>query len=60
MHEIKWCEEANISDASGVGLGTGLLKVRENLNCKYDKIQDSAMLWAIIFASKSLFSMEQW
>ena len=46
-------------DASGVGLDTTLLQVRDNLNCGYDEAPDSAMFWPIAFASKSLSSTEQ-
>ena len=46
------------TDASGVGLGAILLQMRDKLNCRYDEVPDSAMLWPITFASKSLSSAE--
>ena len=37
------------TDASGVGLGVELLQVRDNLNCRYNKVHDNAMLQPITF-----------
>ena len=45
-------------DASGVGLGAGLLQVRDNLNWRYQKLPENTMLWSIELASKSLSNME--
>ena len=39
-------------------LGTTLLQVRDNLNCRYDEVPDNTMLHPIIFARKSLSSAE--
>ena len=44
------------TDASRIGLGAGLLQVRDNLICRYDEVQDNTMFWPIAFASKSLSS----
>ena len=47
-------------DTSGVGLGTTLLHVRDDLSCRYDEVPDNAMLWHITFASKNVPSTDQW
>ena len=46
-------------DACDIGLGNGLLQVREEMNCGGDKTQDSATLHQIAFASKYLLSVKQ-
>ena len=46
------------TDASGIGLGTCLLQVREGLNCGCDKVPDIATLCLIAFTSKSPSSVE--
>ena len=48
------------TDAAGVGLGAGLLQVREGVNCGCYKAPDNVILCPTAFASKSLSSMEQW
>ena len=47
------------TDASGVWLGTRLLKVRDGVNCRHDEVQDNAALCPVAFGSKSLLSAEQ-
>ena len=47
------------TDASGVSLGIAVLQVRDNLNCRYNKVHDNAMLQPITFARKSLSSAAQ-
>ena len=47
-------------DASGIGLGAGLFQVREGMNCGHEKVQDNVTLFRIVFASKSLTSMDCW
>ena len=44
--------------ASGIGLGARLLQVMDGMNCGHQKMQDSAALCPIAFASKSLLSAE--
>ena len=46
-------------DASGIGLGTGLLQVRDGMKCTHDDTLDNTLLQQIDFASKSLSSAEQ-
>ena len=46
------------TDASDVGLGVGLLQVREGMNCLCDEAPDDMALYPIAFTSKSLFSVE--
>ena len=42
------------TDAFGVGLGVGLLQIREKINCPYDEAPDNTVLHPTAFASKSL------
>ena len=49
-----------VTDASGVGLGTALLQVRDDLSCGYDETPEIAMLWPFTSASKTLSGTEQW
>ena len=55
-------QEATISGiyALGVGLGEGLLQVRDNLNCGYGKVPENKILHPFTFANKSLSSVEWW
>ena len=46
------------TDSSGVDLGTTLLQVRDDLNCRYGEAPDNAMLLPIAFSSKSLSRTE--
>ena len=39
------------TDASGIRLGAGFLKLRDNINCRHDQIPDNATLCQISFAS---------
>ena len=41
------------TDASGIGLGAGLLQVRDGLICGCDEVPDNVTLCPITFASKS-------
>ena len=43
-------------DTPDIGLGSGLLQVRERMTCAYDKTPDNKMLQPIAFACKSLSS----
>ena len=44
------------TDASGTSLGTGLLQVREGMNCGNDEVPDNVTLCQVVFSSQSLFS----
>ena len=44
------------TDVSGVCLGAGLLQVRKDMNCGHKEVSNSAALYSIDFASKSLLS----
>ena len=44
---------------SGVGHGTGLLQVQDDVNCGQDEVTDIATLHLIGFASKSLLRIKQ-
>ena len=46
------------TDVSGVGLGTQILQVKNNVNCGFKEAPDNAMLPPITFASKSLSTAE--
>ena len=46
------------TDASGVGLGARLLKVKEGMNC--DEVQDNALPKPTAFANNSISSVAQW
>ena len=48
------------TDASGVGLSTTLVQVRDNLNCRYHETLDNVVLWPIAFASINLSSIQHW
>ena len=41
------------TDASDIGLGSGLLQVRDDMNSGHDKIPDNAILCPNTFASKT-------
>ena len=41
------------TDASGIGLGAGLLQVREVMNCGHDKVPDISTIHPIVFPNKS-------
>ena len=41
------------TDASGVGLGAGLLQLRDNMGCQKDTAPDNTILSPTTFASKS-------
>ena len=45
---------------SGVGLGAGLLYVKEEMNCGHDEVPDNVTLNPITFAIKCLSSAEWW
>ena len=45
-------------DKSGIGLGAGLLQVRDGMNCWHDETPDNAILCLTAFARKSLPSVE--
>ena len=47
------------TDVSGLGLGVGLLQIRDGINCPQDVALDNSMLRPITFASKSLSSAER-
>ena len=47
------------TDASGVRLGTVLLQTRSGTSCSNDKAPYNSILRPIMFASKSLSSMER-
>ena len=40
------------TDASGVGLGAGLLQVRCGMNCEHGEIADNTILCPVVFNSK--------
>ena len=44
-------------DASSINLGTGLLQLKEGMNCEHDKVSEIATLCMISFTNKSLLSM---
>ena len=45
--------------ASGVILGAGLLPVRDDMNCRHDKVPDNATLHPTALTSNTLLSAEQ-
>ena len=45
-------------DALGVGLGAGLLKVRDGMQFQRNEAPNNAALWPIVFMKKSLTSTE--
>ena len=45
-------------DASGIGLQTSLLQMREGMNLGHDEVLDNLILQPIAFVSKSLYSVE--
>ena len=47
------------TDASGIGLGAGLLQVRDGLNCRSDDILNDTALHPIAFVSRGLSSVEE-
>ena len=47
------------TDASEISLRVRLLQVREDMNCRHDKIWDNEILWPTTFSSKNL-SSEEW
>ena len=47
------------TDVSGIGLGTALLQLRDNMGCQKDTAPDNPILHPIAFASKSLTGAEQ-
>ena len=47
------------TDASGIGLETTLLQLRDNMNCPKDTAPDKTIIHPIAFASKSLTGAEQ-
>ena len=47
------------TDASGIGLGTALLQLRDTMGCQKDTVPDNTNLHPIAFASKSLTGEEQ-
>ena len=61
---MKFCDALNPlyldTDASYIGLAADLLQMLEGMNCRHDVMSDSAALYSITFASKSLSSMEWW
>ena len=61
MHEILQQNQTPVpgTDASGIGLGTTLLKTRDGTACPRDTAPDNTILRPITFASKSLTSAEQ-
>ena len=50
-----YCE----THALGVTLGTGLLQVRDVMNCGHDKVPDNATLCPMALTRKSILSAEQ-
>ena len=46
------------TDASSIGLGTGLLQVRDCMNCRLDEALNNTALCPIAFTSGSLSSMK--
>ena len=48
------------TDASGIGLGTALLQVRQGMNFGHNEVPDNATPHLIVFTSKSLSSMKGW
>ena len=46
------------TDASGVGLGAGLLQTRNGINCGHDEVPDNVIMCSTAFASKFLSSAE--
>ena len=46
-------------DASGIGLGAGLLQVTEGMNCEHDKVPGNAAFHPTALTSESLSSVEQ-
>ena len=47
------------TDTSGIGLGAGLLQVRDGMNSGHDKVPDNVILCPITFTSKTLSCVEQ-
>ena len=45
-------------DASGIGLETGLLQVREGIYCERDEVQDNIVLLPTAFMSKRVCQAE--
>ena len=48
------------TDTSGVDLGTTLLEVRDNLNCRYNEALDNAVLQCTAFTKKIISTTEWW
>ena len=46
------------TDASGVGLEAGQLRVRDRMNCPKDTAPGNIILWHIMFASQNLSNAE--
>ena len=47
------------TDASGFGLGSSLLQVRDGINCRQDKVSHNTAFFPTAFAGKSLPSLER-
>ena len=47
------------TDASGVGLGAGLLQTREGMSCSTDEVTDNSILRLITSGSKNLSAPER-
>ena len=47
------------TEASGVGLGDGLLQTRSNTSCHRDEVPDNSIFRSIVFTSKSLTGAEK-
>ena len=61
MYEILWCIKTVYleTDTSCIGLGTKLLWVKDNVNCRHDDVIDNEVLQPFAFANKSL-SIAEW
>ena len=55
---MKFYDALKTPIARGIGLGAGLLKVQEGMNCEHDGVPDIATLCPIAFASKTFSSIE--
>ena len=42
------------TNASSISIGTGLLQVKDGMNCWHDEVLDNAILHPIVFAIKCL------
>ena len=60
MHEVlQWKESLYLgTDVSGIGLGAGLLQIREGMKCPYSDTPDNTTLHPMAFASTILYRVK--